>query len=308
MTGSVAGSPRLDEIRDVARVGFLRGLVTRMGELNLQTYAAALAYGAVFAIVPMLALLVLLLGIFDATDLVSRAIGQLGAVLPPDVTNLIDTQLTNVATSHDDQAFGFGAVVSALVALWGAMGAMKRVMQALNVVHRTPETRPFVRQNLVALALAVGAIVTLTITVGVIALGGEAAERVFAVVGLDDTAAAVWTILRWPVLLVVAWFGIAAAYRFAPATRQAGGFATPGTLVAVVGWLAFSALFSWYVGGVGSMDATWGSVAGIIVFLLYLQYAGLIVLLGALVDVQLFDRSRPASRLRRWLGHPPTTN
>jgi membrane protein len=70
----------------------------------------------------------------------------------------------------------------------------------------------------------------------------------------------------------------------------------------------FSVVFSWYVGGVGSVDATWGSVAGIIVLLLYLQYAGLIVLLGALIDVELYDANRTSSRLRRWLHAPPTRN
>jgi membrane protein len=84
-----------------------------------------------------------------------------------------------------------------------------------------------------------------------------------------------------------------------------GGLLTPGTLVATFGWVGFSALFSWYIGGIGDMSATWGSVAGIIVFLLYLQYTGLIVLLGALIDVQLWDQDHPPSRLRRWLHIPP---
>jgi membrane protein len=109
-------------------------------------------------------------------------------------------------------------------------------------------------------------------------------------------------------MLVLAWAGIAGAYRFAPCTRQVGGLATPGTIFATVGWVLFSVAFSWYVGGVGSVDATWGSVAGIIVLLLYLQYAGLIVLLGALIDVELYDAHRSTSRVRRWLHAPPTRN
>ena len=301
-----AGAPRAREIRQVTDVGFLRAVVRRMGELHLPAYAAGLAYGAVFALLPMLALLVLLLGVFNATSLVSDAMAQLGAVLPADATALIDEQLTSVAETSDQGGFGVGAAISALVALWGASGAMRRVMEALNVVHRAEETRPFLRKLGVSVVMAVGAIVIIVATLLVTVLGGEAASRVFEVVGLGETAEDAWLVLRWPALLVLAWAGIAGAYRFAPATRQVGGLLTPGTIFAVVGWVLFSLAFSWYVSGIGDMSAAWGSVAGVIVFLLYLQYAGLIVLLGALIDVELYDRERPTSRLRRWLHVPPT--
>lgn len=301
-----AGAPRARELRHVTEVGFVRTLIRHTGELHLPAYAAGLAYGAVFALVPMLALLVTLLGVFNATGLVAEAMFQLGAVMPADAAELIDQQLTSIATTHDQGSFGVGAVVSALVALWGASGAMRRIMEALNVVHRAEETRSFVRKLGVSLAMALGALVIIVVTLLVVVLGGDAASRVFEVVDLDETAKDAWLVLRWPVLLVFAWAGIAGAYRFAPATRQVGGLLTPGTIFAVLGWVLFSAVFSWYVSGIGDMSATWGSVAGVIVFLLYLQYAGLIVLLGALIDVELFDRQRPTSRLRRWLRVPPT--
>jgi membrane protein len=304
----VAGSPRAREIKDVAQVRFIRGVVKRMGELHLSAYAAGLAYGAVFALVPMLALLVLLLGLFNAVDLVDRAMAELRTVLPAEMTKLLRDQLTSIAKTNNDGGLGVGVFVSAGVAIWGASGAMRRVMEALNVVHRAEETRSFVRKLGVSVAMALGAIVLIVATLLVTVIGGAVATRVFGVIGLGSTAAAAWTWVRWPIMLVLAWAGIAGAYRFAPCTRQVGGLATPGTIFATVGWVLFSVVFSWYVGGVGSVDATWGSVAGIIVLLLYLQYAGLIVLLGALIDVELYDANRTSSRLRRWLHAPPTRN
>lgn len=301
---SAAGAPRAREIKDVADVGFLKSLLARMGELHLTTFAAGLAYGAVFSLVPMLVLLVTLLGIFRAQDLVDRAIDQLGTALPADATQLIATQLTSITASRDTGSFGVGAAISVLVALWGASGAMRRVMEALNVVHRVEENRSFVSKLLQSVLLAIGAIIILSATVLVIVVGGDVADRVFDVIGLSG-GAATWNVVRWPLLLVISWFGIALAYRFAPASRQVGGILTPGTLFATFGWLGFSALFSWYIGGIGDMSATWGSVAGVIVFLLYLQYTGLIVLLGALIDVQLWDREHPPSRLRRWMRITP---
>ncbi len=287
----VVDAPRARELRHVADVGFLRGVAKRTGELHLPAFAAGLAYGAVFALLPMLALLVFLLGFFNATDLVAQAMTQLDGVLPDDALSLVDEQLTAVASTSDQGSFGLAALFSIGVALWGASGAMRRVMEALTVVHRVEETRSFLHKLLVSVALAVGAIVIIVATLVVTVVGGDFASEVFEVVGLGASAETAWSYLRWPILLVLAWAGIAGAYRFAPATRQVGGVLTPGTLFATVGWMLFSFAFSWYVGGIGDLSATWGAVAGVIVLLLYLQYAGLIVLLGALIDVELHDRS-----------------
>jgi membrane protein len=301
----VERAPRIRELVGTLDLAFLRELVARIGSLHLGAFAAGLAYGAVFALVPVLALLVLLLGLFNAESLVARAIDQLQDVLPPDALSLIEDQLLSVAATEQSGSYGVGVLFSVGVALWGASGAMRRVIEALNVVHRVEDTRSFVRRLVVSVLLAVGAIVTLAAMVAIMVLGGNVAERVFHVLGIGG-AAGTWDWLRWPLLLALAWLAVAVAYRFAPASRVCGGFATPGTLVAIVGWVGFSVAFSWYVGSVGSFDSTWGPVAGVIVFLLYLQYAGLIVLVGAAIDVLLWDRLRPASGLRRVLrGGPP---
>lgn len=302
----VSGAPRTRDVRHVADFGFVRGVVKHAGELNLMAYAGGLAYGAVFALVPMLVLLVLLLGVFNATGLVSQAMAQLEGVLPSDAVSLIDRLLTTVAETNDTGSFGVGVVISALVALWGASGAMRRLIEALNVVHRSEDSRSFFGRLAVSVAMALGAIVIIVVTLLVTVLGGGAASTVFQIFGLGETAENVWLVARWPVLLVLAWAGIAAAYRFAPVTRQVGGLLTPGTIFAVVGWVLFSLAFSWYVGGIGNFSAVWGSIAGVIVFLLYLQYAALIVLVGALIDVELFERQRPTRGLRRWLRAPLT--
>lgn len=297
-----AGAPRLREIKDAASLDFLKALGKGIGDHHLPAFAAGLAYGAVFAVLPILALLVLLLGLFNAVDLVSNAMDELRAVLPVEMTRLINERLTAIATDNDDAKFGAGVVVSTLVALWGASGAMKRIMEALNVVHNATETRSFARKLLTSVLLAIGAIAVLAFSLLVVVVGGTATSRIFDVIGLGETAESIWNILRWPSLLALVWASLAGLYRFAPAARQAGGVFTPGTLFATVSWVVFSALFSWYVGSIGDMSATWGSVAGIVVFLLYLQYAGLLVLIGALIDVLLWDRNRPSSKLQRLVG------
>lgn len=303
-TGGAAGAPRIADLRRVASVAFVKRLVAGIGAHHLQAYAAGLAYGAIFSLLPILALVVLLLGVFGAVDLVDRAVDELRPILPADALSLVDTQLSSIASNKGSGGFGVGAVVSALTALWGASGAMRRVMEALTVVHDAEETRPFVRKTLTSVVLAIGAIAFVVVSLVVIVVGGSVANTVFGIIGLGADAAALWNWVRWPALLVFTWLAIALLYRVAPAARQAGGIATPGTVVATLGWIAFSGAFSWYVSSLGSFSASWGAVAGVVVLLLYVQYAGLILLVGALVDVLLFDEERPASRVRRFLRMP----
>lgn len=304
LTGSQE-TPTLARTRDIADVGFLKRLVARIGELHLQAYAGGLAYGAVFALVPTLALLVLLLGAFNAVGLVDRTISELRGVLPADALGLVETQLTAVAETDSSSGYGIGAVFSGLVALYGASGAMRRIMDALNVVNGVEEGRPFLRKLAVSIGLAVGAVLLVVATLVIMVVGGGFASSVFEVVGLGDDAATAWSWLRWPLLVVLAWAGIATLYRYGPAQCRVGGLTTPGTLVATASWIGFSLLFSWYVGGIGNVSAAWGSVGGIIVFLLYLQYVSLIVLVGALIDVELGVRPSLAQRVRERLRRAP---
>jgi membrane protein len=284
-------APRIKDLRELKRVSFLKELGAGMGEHHLSSFAAALAYGAVFAIIPLIAVLVSLLGIFNATDLVNRAVDELRGVVPGDVLSLINTQLTQVADSKNAGALGVGAIISVLVALWGVSGAMRRMMEALNVVEGSdPDPRGKVKQYAVSIALAIGAVLLIISALLVIVVGGGAADRIFSVIGLGDTAATVWSILRWPAFVVLALVGVGLLYRYGPGTRTYGNVLTPGAIVGTVGWVLFTAVFSIYVRLAGSFDASWGAVAGIVVFLLYAQYTGMILLIGALLDSKLKDR------------------
>ncbi len=300
MASRSSRAPRLRHLAAVLDRSFLRELLSTMGKLNLQTFAVGIAYGAVFALVPMIVLLVLLLGAFGAQDLADRAITQLAEVIPADATDLVREQINSAIRSTGAGTVGVGAMVSIGIALWGASGAMRTVINALNVVHRVEEGRSFVKNVAVSIALAIGAIVTIAVTIAVIVLGDEVARTVFDILGIGGAADA-WNAIRWPLLVLIAWAAVAATYRFAPASRICGGFATPGTVVATLGWVGFSVLFSWYVGNIATLNATWGSVASVIVLLLYLQYTALIVLLGALVDVVLDDRGHEVAGLRRYV-------
>lgn len=298
MTTSPRRRAEFADLRSVDTRDLLVRIKHQLSQAHVQAFAAALAYGAVFALVPTLALLVLLLGALGATDLVDRAVTELDGVIPDDALVVVDQQLTNVATADNGGAYGIGVVVSVLVALWGASGAVRRLIEALNTVHAVEERRSFVGRLVTSVALAIAGIGTAAVAAAVIVLGEGMAETVFGVLGLDG-AAHTWSVLRWPLLMLIAWLAITATYRFAPAGASRGGPFTPGTVLATGTWLAFSVAFSWYLSGIGDLSATWGSVVGIVVLLLYLQYSGLILLIGALVDVQLVASRSPGGPVQR---------
>lgn len=284
-------APKLGDLRELGRMSFLKQLAAGIGEHHLTAYAAALAYGAVFAIVPLIAALVSLLGIFHATDLVNRAIDELRGAVPADVLSLLRTQLEQVTMTDHAGALGWGAIIAVLVAIWGVSGAMRRMMEALNVVEGSgPDPRGKVRQYLVSIALAVGAVLLIIAALLVIVVGGGLADRIFGVIGLGSTAATAWSVVRWPAFLLVALVGIGLLYRYAAGTRTHDNVITPGAIFGTVGWVAFTGIFSLYVRLAGSFGAAWGAVAGVIVFLLYAQYTGTILLIGALLDSKLKQR------------------
>jgi membrane protein len=281
--------PRARELARVVQPTFVRAVAPRMGALHLRSFSAAVAYGAFFALLPMLVLLVALLGLVGAQVLVDRALAELEPVLAPDLLELATAQLQDILDRGRGGRFGVALVVGLLVAMWGAGGAMRRITDALNAVQGVVEDRSWLHRLAVSTTLAIGAIVLLALTLAFAVLGGDAARTVLAILGIEQLAGDTWLLLRWPVLCAAAWLGIATTYRIAPSVRRPGTLATPGTLLATGSWIAFTWLFTWYMDAIGTLGAAWGAFAGIIALLVYLQYASLIVLFGALVDRQLRD-------------------
>jgi membrane protein len=259
-------------------------------ENHLLAFSGALAYGTVFALAPILVLIVLSLGVFGAEDLVLRAITELRPLLPAQMLDLLETQLTKLVQTDQSAELGTGLAISALVAIWGASGGMRRMIEALNAINRVEERRRAISRLGLSVILALGEIVLVVLSLAVVVIGDDVAERVFAVVGLGSEAAEIWDTVRWPVLVVFLWIGIVLVYRIGPDQRKIDRVITPGTVIAAGGWALFTAGFSFYVGAADLFSA-WGAIAGALILLLYLQYVSLIILLGAQIDVIIAERT-----------------
>ncbi|WP_240796373.1 YihY/virulence factor BrkB family protein [Streptomyces sp. RFCAC02] len=263
---------------------------------NLGDLAAGLTYYAVLAIAPALLALVSVLGLIGRPAI--DALKDNVATLAPGSARDVLTTLLDELGSRRGQA-GVALVIGVALALWSASGYVAAFMRASNTVYRMPEGRPVWK----TLPVRVGVTAVLVLLVALMSVGvvftGALARRAGQVLGLGDTAVTVWNIAKWPVLAILAVLAVAILYRFAPNVRHGWRWVTPGSLFAVLVWAVASVAFAVYVANFGSYNKTYGSLATVVIFLVWLWISNIALLLGLAYDAEL-ERARAEQA-----GHPP---
>ena len=264
-------------------VDFARLTYEEMSEDHVMAFAGNLTYKALFAVFPFFTFLLSLLGIFQATDLVKSMVDELSGVAPQAATNFIEEQLLGITQSQAESAFTFGAIISILLALWGVSGAFRSVMEAMNVMYEVEEDRPFWKVYGLSIFMSLAVAVLLIGALVLVVFGESIGVTVADLVGLGSVFALIWSIVQWPVVALVVLFALALIYYFAPAAKQRFRWISPGSILAFAFWLIFSLLFSLYASTFGgsSYNETYGSLAGVIILMLYVYYSALIMLVGA---------------------------
>lgn len=244
--------------------------------------AKQVAYSSLLAFFPAIVLLVGLLGLFGAYDQLQQF---LGTVAPKAVIQAIQIA--------QDSASGKGGsliavIVGGVLAIWAASGAMNAIIQATNRAYEQVETRPFWKLRLTAIVMV---LITGVVTLGVfllIVFGGPIGQAIADKANLGGQFQVLWGIVRWPLAFVVILFFFAFVYYLAPNTQQRSWkWVSPGSVVGGVMWLGLSALFALYTAFSSSYDRTYGSLAGAIVLLLWLNYSAVALLYGAELNAQL---------------------
>jgi membrane protein len=265
-------------------VDFSKLTYKEMNEDHVMAFAGNLTYKGLFAIFPFFTFLLSLLGLFNATDLVNTMVDKLSGIAPQSATKFIEGQLLSITQSQAESAFTFGAIISILLALWGVSGAFRSVMEAMNVMYEVEEDRPFWKVYGLSIFMSLAVIVLLVGALVLVIFGESIGVRVADLVGLGAVFATLWSIVQWPVVALVVLFAFALIYYFAPAAKQRFRWISPGSILAFVFWLIFSLLFSLYASIAGSYNETYGSLAGVIILMLYVYYSALIMLIGAEIN------------------------
>ena len=269
--------------------GALKRTVKEFQADNLTDWAAALTYYGVLAIFPALIVLVSVLGLVGSSA-TQPLLDNLSTVAPGPAKQIFTDAIKNLQGSQG--AAGVLFVVGLLGALWSASGYVAAFMRASNSIYDMPEGRPIWKTLPVRVGLTLVLLLLLAISTIAVVLTGGLADKVGNLIGLGSTAVTVWNIAKWPVLLLVVSFMFALLYWAAPNVKQPGfRWVSPGGLVAVVGWLIASGAFAFYVASFGSYNKTYGSLGGVVVFLVWLWISNIAVLLGAEFNAEL-ERGR----------------
>jgi membrane protein len=247
--------------------------------------AQQVAFSSLLAFLPTVVLLIGLLGLFG-TGAFNEVERFVGSVAPTGVTDVIDLAKKDAADNKEGSAIAFA--VGTIVAIWAASGAMGAVIKAVNRAYDRIETRPFWKLRLIAIVLVFATGLTTAGMFLLIVFGGSLGDAVVARTGLGDTFKLIWSIARWPIAFVAVLLFFAFVYHLAPNIEQRGWrWRSPGSLVGALMWVVLSGLFALYTSYSGSYARTYGSIAGAIVLLLWLNYSSWAILFGAELNAEL---------------------
>ena len=267
-------------------LGTGRRVIAEFRDDNLTDWAAALTYYAVLSIFPAFIAMISILGLVVDPATITRVVTDVVAQLGPEsAVNTFKGPIEQISTNRSTALFGL--IFGVAVAIWTASNYVGAFMRASNAVYEREEGRPFwwlkPLQLLVTLILVLmAALVVLSLIVT-----GPVAKAIGDAVGLGDAAVTAWNIAKWPVMLVVVMLMLAILYWSAPNAKPAGfRWISPGSVVAVIVWVAASAGFAFYVANFSSYNKTYGALAGVIVFLVWMWITNIAVLLGAELNAE----------------------
>jgi membrane protein len=249
-------------------------------EHRLPALAAAVAFYSLVALFPGLAAGVSLYGLFADPAAIARHLSIAADVVPDTALDLLRDEVERLAHRSDHRltyAFllGFG------VAVWSANAGMKATFDALNVIHGEPEKRGLVRLNLVSLFCTVCAIAAAIIAISLVVVF----PLLMAALGLSSFVVPKIGVLRWPVMFLLLLVGLVFLYRFGPSHRSARWrWLSVGSVAAALGWLAISALFSWYLARVADYNKTYGALGAVIGLMMWIWLSTIVILVGAQLD------------------------
>jgi membrane protein len=258
----------------------LKRTVTEFQEDNLTDWAAALTYYGLLSLFPALIALVSVLGLFgdpqSTTRTVTDIITQIG---PQSAAETFKDPIETITSNRGGAGIAF--VLGLAAALWSASGYVGAFMRASNVIYETPEGRPIWKLRPLQMLVTLVLVILLAVIALSLVLTGPIVEAVAEPIGLSSSAITVWNIAKWPVLIALFMFMLAILYYASPNVKMRGfKWITPGALVALVVWVVASALFAFYVANFGSYNKTYGTLAGMIVLLMWMWITNLAILFG----------------------------
>ena len=253
------------------------------GDDHVGMAAAAVAFYSFLAMIPALAALISILGLVAQTDSAESVIGQLFGPLPQDAQAVLTDQLDKISRQSSG-SLSFGIVIGVALSIWTASGAIGQFINTINIAYDEEETRSWFRRKGISLLLTFGAILYVAFAVFLVI----ALPRIIEASPLQFGVQRLISIAIWPALAISFILALAVLYRVAPDRNAARWrWVSVGSIFAVGSWILVTVGFQFYVNNFGSYNETYGSLAGVIVILLWLWLTAVLVLLGAEINAEM---------------------
>ncbi|WP_329044672.1 YihY/virulence factor BrkB family protein [Streptomyces sp. NBC_01422] len=263
----------------------LKRTVGEFTDDELADRAAALTYYSVLSLFPALLVLVSLLGIAGESA-TRQVMDNLQKLAPGPVRDILSGAVEQLQGNGGTGSLM--AVVGLLLALWSASGYIAAFIRSSNVVYDMPEGRPAWKVLPLRLALTVTLMVLAVVSALIVVFTGPVAQKAGSALGVGGPALTAWSIAKWPVLVLLVIIMVALLYWAAPNARGRGfKWVTPGSFLALLLWMVASAGFALYVSHFSSYNKTYGALAGVIIFLVWLWITNLAILLGLEFDAEM---------------------
>jgi membrane protein len=288
---------RPSRLRAGSWLGVLRRTISKFRADNLTDLAAALTYYGVLAMFPAIIALVSIVGLVGPSA-THPLIDNLGKLAPGPARQIFTSAIENLQRSRGAAGVIFVAGIAA--AMWSASSYIGAFMRAANTIYEVEEGRPIWKTLPIRLGVTAVMLVLLAISGVAVVVTGGLATQVGKLLGVRGTAVTVWDIAKWPVLLLIVSFMFSILYWAAPNVKHPGfRWLTPGSIFAVIVWVIASAAFALYVANFSSYNKTYGALAAVVIFLVWLWISNIAVLLGAELNAEI-ERGRQIEA-----GHPP---
>jgi membrane protein len=246
--------------------------------------AAQLSYYILLALFPMLLVLTALMGVFSVENYMPELMSYLRQVLPNDALSMVERFLKQVAEGSGTNILSLGG----LGALWASSSGMTAIMDALNVVYGVKtDSRPFWQVRLIAIVLTIGLAGFVILSSTLVLYGPSIGAWIADFVGLGWAFIVAWNLLQWPVVVGIMLLVVGAIYYVCPDIQQNWRWVSPGSAFAVAMWLIVSLGFKLYVDNYGDYNKVYGSIAGVIVLMLWLYWSGMVLLVGGEVNAEI---------------------
>ena len=273
-------------LRDLGRgdwITVLKAVYAQIGVDRVTSVAGGITFFGLLSLFPALTALVSIYGLVAEPGTISEHLDLLQSFLPSGALDIIRDQVASI-TSSPETALSLAGIAGLLIAFYSANGGMKALLSALNVAFFQSETRGFLRLNMVSAAFTLAGLVMIVLMLGIIAV----IPILLEMLPLTKTTETWVSMIRWPIMFGMLILALAALYRWGPAAPDSRWrWVSPGAVVAAIGLVVTSILFSWYAANFADYNETYGSLGAVIALMTWLWFASTVVLVGAELNSEL---------------------